>query len=311
MNANASVQRMSHVDLWIRATRFPFLQATELSVVLGAAIAFFTVGHFNALDFLLLALGVGFLHLGTNVANDYFDFRSGNDSKPKPSPFSGGSRVIQEKLVSPQRMLWASMLFFALGSLIGLYFVQLRGFTILWMGLIAVLSGFFYMAPPIKLGYRGLGEFFTFLNCGPLIVAGTFFALTGTITPTAILAGIPIGLLVAAILLVNEFSDAEADQAVGKKTLVVRFGKPNAVKAYVFLVYAAYGFVFAGIIAGLLHPILAIVFISAPQAMGAINLLKQNFGNTPALIPAQAKTIQVHLTFTLLLAVAFGLAALL
>ncbi len=148
------------LKIWIKATRAPFLTAIFMPVALGAAISWSEAGRFDLLTFFMVLAGVSLLHLASNTCNDYFDHVTKNDWVNKnPTPFSGGSRVIQEGMISPRGILVLSLVFFAAGSLIGLWLNHRMGTNvILFLGITGVFLGFFYTALPLKIGYRGIGE---------------------------------------------------------------------------------------------------------------------------------------------------------
>jgi 1,4-dihydroxy-2-naphthoate octaprenyltransferase len=242
-----------------------------------------------------------FLHIGTNTSNDYFDHTSGTDEANYNYmvPFSGGSRSIQMGLISAKGMLYLSIITFALSALIGIPLINKAGIYILYLGFIGFLSGFFYTAPPFRFASRkGLGELLIGLNFGPLMVVGSFLVQTNGDTAylnDAILAGIPIGLLVAAIVYVNQFPDHDGDKATGKNNLVVVFGPKNARVGYVFLVLGA----FISIIALALtkpktFPMLSLIsLITSFYSIYTIKTLYKHYDNR-LLQPANAGTIGLH-----------------
>src|SRR5213593_3702327 len=196
--------------------RVPFLQATFVPVILGGVLALQLAHAFSLATFLLTLLGASLIHIATNMFNDYFDFKSGNDFHVKhQNPFAGGGRILTAGLVRPSTHLLVSAGCLALGIVIGLYFVLAQGLTYLfWLGLVGVVSSYFYVGPPFRLAYRGVGEFVVGLNFGPVMTLGAYYVQTGKFALEPILASIPIGLLIAAVLWVNEFPDMDADKAV-------------------------------------------------------------------------------------------------
>ena len=285
---------------WMVIMRLPFLTATIVPILLGAAVA----SRYVSIDwiyFALTMLGGFFLHIGTNTSNDYFDHTSGTDEANYNYmvPFSGGSRSIQMGLISAKGMLYLSIATFAIGGLIGIPLINKAGINILYLGFIGFLSGFFYTAPPFRFASRkGLGELLIGLNFGPLMAAGSFLVQTsGDITylNDAILAGIPIGLLVAAIVYVNQFPDHDGDKATGKNNLVVVFGPEKARVGYVFLVIGA----FISIIALALakpetFPMLSLIsLITSFYSIYTIKTLYKHYDNR-LLQPANAGTIGLH-----------------
>ena len=285
---------------WMVIMRLPFLTATIVPILLGAAIA----SRYVSIDwiyFALTMLGGFFLHIGTNTSNDYFDHTSGTDEANYNYmvPFSGGSRSIQMGLISAKGMLYLSIATFAIGGLIGIPLINKAGINILYLGFIGFLSGFFYTAPPFRFASRkGLGELLIGLNFGPLMVAGSFLVQTSGDTANlndAILAGIPIGLLVAAIVYVNQFPDHDGDKATGKNNLVVVFGPEKARVGYVFLVIGAFISIIALVMAKPeTFPMLSLIsLITSFYSIYTIKTLYKHYDNR-LLQPANAGTIGLH-----------------
>ena len=285
---------------WMVIMRLPFLTATIVPILLGAAIA----SRYVSIDwiyFFLTMLGGFFLHIGTNTSNDYFDHTSGTDEANYNYmvPFSGGSRSIQMGLISAKGMLYISIATFALSALIGIPLIDIAGINILYLGFIGFLSGFFYTAPPFRFASRkGLGELLIGLNFGPLMVAGSFLVQTSGDTAylnDAILAGIPIGLLVAAIVYVNQFPDHDGDKATGKNNLVVVFGPEKARVGYVFLVIGAFISIIALVMAKPeTFPMLSLIsLITSFYSIYTIKTLYKHYDNR-LLQPANAGTIGLH-----------------
>ena len=286
------------LKLWIKALRAPFFQAVIVPVVVGTAVAWYETGTFLPVYFALVLFGVVFLHAGTNLANDYFDHRSGADAANKtPTPFSGGSRVIQEGLIAPGRILVGSLLFFGLSVLVGLSLIYLRGWVILLFGVAGLLSGYFYTGSPIRLGYRGWGELLVGVNLGPLAVCGAYYVQAETISPGAIVASVPVGLLIAAVLYINEFHDFDADKTVGKKTLVVILGREKATKGFYLLMLSTYVVVVLGIVAGVVPWPAILTLLILPVTWKTLKITRANYSNTSNLVPAMAKTIFTHMAF--------------
>jgi 1,4-dihydroxy-2-naphthoate octaprenyltransferase len=288
---------------WIRAVRAPFFTASAVPVLVGTALAWNITGRFDLFKFILVLIGVPLFNAGTNLANDYYDHKTGNDEiNTKVTPFSGGSRVIQEGTVPPRQMLIGSFLFFGAGSIIGLYLNAVTpGNIILYLGIFGLLSGFFYTAAPLLIGYRGIGEFIVGLNLGTLAILGAYYVQAHSLSWPAFWLSLPIGFLVAAILYINQFPDYDADKAVGKKHLVVRLGKKKAVYGYYLLILGTYAVILGSVVFKLVTPFVLLSFLNLPLAWGAVRILRSNFDKFTELIPAQAKTIQTHLSTGLLL----------
>jgi 1,4-dihydroxy-2-naphthoate polyprenyltransferase len=300
---------MNKVQLWVKAVRAPFFTASVISVILGGIIAWNITGEFHVLNFILTVLGVVFVHAGTNLVNDYFDHKSNLDEINKDyTPFSGGSRVIQDKELSPKAMFIAGILMFILAGGIGLYLNAItKGNTILYIGIAGFFIGYFYTAKPLKLGYTMLGEFITFLAYGPLIVYGAYYIIAQEHAWIPVLASIPNGLLVGLILYINEFPDHDADKQVGKKTIVVALGKAKAVKLYNFLMIFNYVWVALGIILNFLPLYSLVIIITIPLTVKAIKTANLNYDKIKELLPANAATIGLQTVFGILLSVGYVL----
>ena len=294
---------------WMVIMRLPFLTATIVPILLGAAVAS-SSGFTVSWGWLgLTILGGCFLHIGTNTANDYFDHTSGTDEANYNYmvPFSGGSRSIQMGLISAKGMLIVSLLSFLSSALVGIPLIIRAGNMILWLGIIGAVSGFFYTAPPFRFASRrGLGEFLIGMNFGPLMVVGSTLVQTGQILPEALLAGIPIGFLVAAIVYVNEFPDHDGDKATGKNTLIVVFGPEKARLGYVLLVGCAFTSIIAMVASGIFPLLSLIAMPSAWFGIKAIQTLYKYY-NDRLLQPANAGTINMHFTTGLLFCVGIWL----
>lgn len=227
-------------------TRAPFLSASIIPAFIGAAYASTVVDGpvFSSLNFILATLGVVLLHLSANVFNDYFDWTSGTDQVNAQYflKYSGGSRAIELGLISERGTRNLATAFLVLATLIGIYLTTQIGWGVLAFGLAGAFFGFFYTSPPLRIAARrGLGEMAIGVTFGPLITGGMFYVVTGMFSWTSLLIGLPIGLLIANILLINEVPDAEPDALTGKNHLVVTFGKENAVTIYTLAVIAAGG----------------------------------------------------------------------
>ena len=300
---------MSRFKVWLRAIRAPFFTATVVPVILGAAVAWHRTGLFNWGYFWLTLVGIIFMHTGTNLANDYFDHTSGNDEGNKTiTPFSGGSRVIQEGLIKPKKVLYAAFLAFALGSLIGLYLnYAIRGNVILMIGITGVFLGFFYTANPLRIGYTGFGELAAGLGFGPLVVIGSYYVQARNLSWEPLVVSIPVGILIALVLYINEFPDYEADRRVNKRTAIVVWGKEKAVKGYFVLLLVVYLLIVVSVLFGVMPYLTLISLATVPLAIRASRIAKVNFEDAYKLLPANAATIGLHLITGLLLAGGYAL----
>ncbi|MCP2521108.1 prenyltransferase, partial [SCandidatus Aminicenantes bacterium Aminicenantia_JdfR_composite] len=261
--------------------RVPFLTVTIASIFLGATFALFETKHFNIGLFFLTLIGASFLHLACNVANDYFDYKSGNDilNKSETQPFSGGSRMILDGFVKPNEALVISFILAILGSGIGLYLNYItKGNVILLVGIIGLLLVYGYNSPPLNLVYKGLGELGIFLAWGPLMVIGSYYVQAQKLSPWVLIVSIPPGILTTLVLLINEFADEEADRGVGRKTFVIIFGRKKALNIYFSLLSLCYLIVIIGVISKAFPILSLIVFLTFPLSWLSYKLAQKSLG---------------------------------
>lgn len=226
---------MGQLQIWTEAARPKTLPAAAAPVIIGSALAFSDQGFhlFSALAALCAAL---FIQIGTNLANDYFDYKKGADTQERLGP----TRATQAGLVSPQVMKRAFVIAFSMAFLIGLFLIYRAGWPVLLIGLTSILFGILYTGGPFPLGYNGLGDIFVLIFFGPVAVGGTYFVQTLQINNIILLAGLAPGLISTAILTVNNLRDMHTDAKAGKRTLVVRFGVGFARVEYFFCLIVAF-----------------------------------------------------------------------
>jgi 1,4-dihydroxy-2-naphthoate octaprenyltransferase len=295
--------RLSFGWLALRTTRLPFLSATIVPVVLGIAIAA-RHGSFDLLTAVLTVIGASFVQLGLNVANDVFDTAQGaDDANLTPTKFSGGSRVIQYGLVSFRQMAGIATFFYVGAGLIGLLLLALRGSpALLIIGVVGFIVSIGYTAPPLKFVYRGLGEIAVAIGFGPLMLLGAYVVQTrGALSWEPFVASLPIALLVALILYVNEIPDRRGDARAGKRTLPVRLSKPTVIAIYQVAAVAAYAIVVIGVVVGQLPIPALLALLSAPLALQVSRGLAPNYDNPYGLMAVMGVNVKVHLYAGLLL----------
>lgn len=289
--------------VFLLATRVPFLTATIVPVALGGAIAALR-GSFSWSLFGLILLGASAIHLATNIANDVFDDLSGADAaNVTPTPFSGGSRVIQYRLLSRRSMVSMAVLFYLVGITVGIYLAESRGRLLYLFGITGILVSILYTAPPLRLVNRGLGEPAVGFGFGPLMTVGTYFVLTQSLSFEPFYASLPVALMIALVLYLNEVPDREGDASVGKQTLIVRWSRDMAVRAYAIAAILSYGLIVVGAAGGIISPWTLLALATAPMARGVYRDLRAHYEKPYELMPAMQKNIGVHL-FTGLLIIA-------
>jgi 1,4-dihydroxy-2-naphthoate octaprenyltransferase len=297
---------LQKVKLFYRTVRLPFITASSFPVLLGALEAA-REGYFDALLFVLTLVGIVLIHFGLNTANDFFDTRLGADAvNPLPTPFSGGSRVIIENLVSEKNVKRLFTICYTLGTLIGLYLALTRGLIpILGLMSAGFFLSFFYTAPPLKLAYRGFGELSVFLGFGPVLVLGSYYVQAQRFSTEALWISIPSGLLIMLILYVNEIPDRPWDAKAGKRTMVVRMPKEKVILVYVSLIALLYIFIALGAIAGLLPLYSLIALVTAMWIPKMIKTMKEKFEKGLELIPLQASQFNLFIIVNILLTVSY------
>ncbi len=205
--------------IWLMASRLPTLPAAVVPVVVGTAVAV-SDGHFRFWALVAALVAALLIQIGTNLANDYFDFKKGADTEKRLGP----TRVTQAGLLPPQAVFRGMLVMFALAVLAGLYLIYLGGWPILVVGLVSIAAGIAYTGGPWPLAYHGLGDVFVFVFFGVVAVTGTYYVHAETLNASSLIASVPVGLLATAILVVNNLRDIDTDRAAGKRTLAVRLG---------------------------------------------------------------------------------------
>ena len=295
---------MTQLFTWMVIMRLPFLSATFMPILVGAAVTKFMGFPVDWYWLSLTLLGGSLLHIGTNTSNDYFDYLSGTDNinyNYSNKGLNGGSRGIQMGLITLQGVRNLTITVFILSMLVGIPLIMKAGLPVLWLGLIGMFSAIFYTAPPLKLGSRkGVGELLIGLNFGPLMVAGSALIQTGQVLPEAFLAGIPLGFLISAVVYVNEFPDHDSDKATGKNTLIVVFGPERARIGYVALVSGAFLSIVFLVLNGTFPSLILITLSASYFGVTSIQTLYKYY-NDRLLEPANWSTIIMHSAVGILL----------
>jgi len=289
--------------------RLPFLSVTLGAVFLGTAFAWWQTTQFNFFYFILVFFGACFLHIACNVANDYYDFKSGNDASNQNAlvPFSGGSRMILDGFIKPGEALFISLIFVFAGSIIGLFLnVSREGNVILLIGLAAVFFTYSYNGFPVKLVKIGLGELAIFLAWGPLMVIGAYYVQAASLSSIwPIIISIPSGILTSLVLLINEFADKESDEFNGRKTWVILFGYRKSLFLYLFLSMCCYTIVLFGAFFGNWPILSLLVVLTIPMPIIAFKVGIRNLENWHGFLPAVKTTILMNFVFLVILSISF------
>jgi 1,4-dihydroxy-2-naphthoate octaprenyltransferase len=294
----------NQVNPYIRAVRAPFLAGSLVPVIIGACLAF-TEGYFSLYYFFLSMLGVASLHLAANLLNDYYDARGSDPINLHVTPYSGGSRVIQDEDLRASTVLRMSILFLALALVSAVCLIRAGRFLVVPLGMFGIFAGWSYSAPPLQLMSRGWGEAIIFFAFGPLVTTGAYYVNTGSLSLESFAIGFPHGFLITAVIWINQFPDYQADREAGKSNLVVRLGP--AISMYLYCLIMILSFISVILLAGLfkMHYLIMLAFISFPLALNAMGIVWKEYLSRDKLIPAQALTIQIIIAQGLLLS--FGL----
>ncbi|MET0837127.1 MAG: 1,4-dihydroxy-2-naphthoate polyprenyltransferase [Thermoleophilaceae bacterium] len=226
---------MSHLRLWLLAARPRTLPAAIAPVLVGTALAG-SEDVFRPLPFVAALVGSVFIQIGTNLSNDYSDARRGADTEDRLGPV----RVTAGGLMPPRRVLVGTYVAFGVAVAAGLYLAAVAGWELLVVGAASILAGVLYTGGPRPYGYEGLGELFVFLFFGIVAVAGSYFVQTEELRWEAFALAVPVGLLAAAILVVNNVRDIETDRRAGKRTLAVKLGREKARTLFAAMVVVAF-----------------------------------------------------------------------
>jgi 1,4-dihydroxy-2-naphthoate octaprenyltransferase len=279
------------------AARPRTLPAAVAPVLVGTALAA-TEGTFRWLTFVAAMLGALFIQVGTNLSNDYSDARRGADTEDRLGPV----RVTAGGLVPPRQVLVATYVAFGVAVLAGVYLIATAGWELLLVGAASILAGVLYTGGPRPYGYEGLGEVFVFLFFGVVAVTGSYFAQTEQLTWEAFVLAVPVGLLAAAILVVNNVRDLETDRRAGKRTLAVRLGRGRARALYAAMVYGAFVAALLPWLLGSdeLSAWLGLAVLALPLAVPVVAIVRSRTDG-PSLNGALARTGMLQLVFCALL----------
>ena len=286
------------MKLWLVAARPRTLPAAIAPVLVGTALAI-AEGTFRALAFVCALIGSIFIQIGTNLANDYSDARRGADTEDRLGPV----RVTAGGLMPPRTVLLGVYVAFGIAVLAGVYLIATTSWVLLLVGLASIAAGVLYTGGPRPYGYEGLGELFVFLFFGVVAVVGSYYVQTKGLRWEAFVASVPVGLLAAAILLVNNIRDADTDRRAGKRTLAVRLGRDGARALFVGCVVLAYLTVpLLAIFGRDISALVLLALLSLPLAVPLVRVVRERVDG-PALNQALAKTGMLLAAFSLLLSI--------
>lgn len=305
LTAGSYIRRRA--SAWFEISRpFSFTASTVPVAVAGALAAL--NGLFNWPLFLAAFLGAVCLHIGTNIINEIYDVRKGVDTITSPR----ASHALLKGRLHEREAFIEAIVGFGVATLLGLYLIEARGWPILVLGVLGLLGGYGYTAPPFQYKYRALGIPLVFLLMGVLMTVGSYYAVTGAFSWAALAMSVPVGLLVAAILHGNEWRDISDDARMGMATLSIRYGRRAAYLGYLWLVVGAYIALSVAVLFSILPPASLLAMLSMPLLVRAIRASEQGAGGqTRAIAKIDLETAQLHAAFGYLLVLGLLLATVL
>ena len=292
---------MKNLKYILGPMRLPFVILAPACALIGLGTAWWTKGNVNWFYFLLVLIGAVAAHISINVFNEYYDFKTGLDSRTQRTPFSGGSGTLQAHPELAPAVLTTAIVSFAITGLVGLYFVVVQGWELIPLGVIGLVLLYGYTVwmaynPVLCLLAPGLGF-------GMLMVVGTHFALTGEYSWIAFVASLVPFFLVSDLLLLNQFPDVEADQSVGRRHFPIIVGRKVSGYIYIAFLLAAYLVIVLGVIFGTLPVFALLGLLTLVLAVPVIRNVLKNSENTPALIPSMGQNVLINLATLVLIAI--------
>jgi 1,4-dihydroxy-2-naphthoate polyprenyltransferase len=291
------------MNKYVKALRAPFISGSIAPVLIGASLAFVDIeGAFPWPNFIMAIIGVASLHTAANLINDFYDASGSDAINFRVTPFSGGSRAIQEKGLNLNAVLGMIVFFLFIALAAALWMATKAGRPlVIPIGLLGLFIGWAYSTPPLQLMSKGWGEILIFFAFGPLVSLGAYYAIIGHMNVDSFVIGIPQGFLITGVIWINEFPDYEADKSVGKNNLVVRMGPEMA--RYLYCLIMAMSFMSIIFIVAIWNISFFIMlgFISLPLAIKAMKIAWKEYMSYENIIPGQALTVKTVLTQGLLI----------
>ncbi len=297
---------MIKVAILAKAARPQFLIITPVCLFVGISIVIMDRGTF-AFGILALAfIGALLTHVAVNVLNDYFDFKSGLDLQTVPTPFSGGSGTLVNKIMTPRSSMVYGSSALALATLIGLYLAIKTSFLIFIIGipgilLVTMYTQYITRSPFLCLIAPGLGF-------GPLFIVGIYIVLVGSVSVSIVAASVIPGLLVSNLLLINQFPDVEADERFHRRVLPVIYGRRVSAYVFTFLLTLAYLTGLIAVIANVLPVTALLFFLTIPLGVLVVQGVLKNHDNIEGLIPYLGMNVILTISIPLLLSIGIMLA---
>src|SRR4030066_242176 len=294
-------------EIWWKAFRFHFTSASFMPGILGGMIAWTTDGKFLPGYFLLVILGLLLNHMALNMTDDYYDFRHLVDvfATDGKNPYTGGSGLLSSGLIQPRRMRQVFVTFYLIAIGVGVFLGVMRGPFILLLLAVGFFCAYFYTAPPIRFGYRGFGELAQLLCFGPGIGIGAYFVQTQRISWEAFWGTLPFGIMLFAMITINEIPDYFEDRKGGKLNLVARLGRETGVSLFIISLCSAYGAILTGVLLGRIPFLGLISLLTLPIAHKTVSILRAYYREPVKMAPANLGMICTHNFTAILLILAY------
>lgn len=291
------------VAIWMQACRVKSLAISSIGVMVGAAVAFDDHAY-HPVRLLLAWLGAVAIQAGTNLINVSYNYKGrGGPFQADPK---GSSAVVRAGLLSAEEVRRGGMVCFGVGIVCGILLTWMCGWIMLLIGIPAVLVGYSYAGPPLRLGYRGLGVATVFAFMGPVMVVGSYFVMTLHVSAGALAASVPIGLLAAGVMHTNDLRDYASDVVHGKRTLATLLGRTGANYALAAMDVATYGAVAVAAVAGWLPWLVLLGFVTVPVALRQVRLVFRE-NSAEELNRAWFQAVQLHMQFGLCMIVGLAI----
>lgn len=298
---------------WWDVSRTAYLIPVLLPVILVGVIAF-SYGKFDALAFAMVIIGVAVLGLGCYLINDYYDYKTGVDAKKEEYlSYDGLSRAVYRRTnpildgrVRAERVLYASLGFFAVALPIGIYLTLTVGYLVFAFGILGFLIAYLYSAPPVDLSSHGLGEIFPGIAYGPLAMIGTYYVLSGSFSIEIVIISIPVGVFVSLVRWVDAIPGYEAHRAVGETKLTVVLGRKRAVACIPLFFVGIYLSILIGIVIGALPYTVFIALLTLPIAVKVIKLTRKSYDDMSQFMPAIPSILKAYALTIILVIIGYG-----
>ena len=293
----ANAPGKSRAAAWIQAVRVQFVPPSFLPVTLAAAIAWARYDVFDPVAFLFVFVGVTVHHFGLNMLDDVLDYvhavdRAWGDEK---NPYTGGSGVLTDGLLTVSDLKRGVAVCYGVTIAVWIYLGLLKGWPVLLIGAVGILSSIFYTVPPVKFAYRGFGELGLLVNFGPVLVAGSYYVQRQTLDPEPLVVSLVPGFLMWSMIVINEIPDYEEDRLSGKMNLVARFGRRAGVFLYQAGLVCAFGVLAGSVLFGVASPWALLGLLALPTAFQSVRILNENYEDRLKMIPANLAVIKVYL----------------